>query len=159
MGQGVKPVSAGISRILLREKTSQQVLDRMQARRDTLAENERARGKAEADRINSEARTISSKIEAFARQRAQEIQTSADERSARYLTEMSEDEELAIFLIWIDTLEKALSKNTTVILDTDFAPWHLMKSDAPVGELTIPKPDAYMNPVDAGGKTKTDRGS
>jgi membrane protease subunit HflC len=146
--QGIRPVSAGISRVLLREKTTQQVIDRMQARRDTMAENERARGDAEAQRIKSEAQTIRDKIFAFAEQRAQEIRTRADERGARYLEEMSQDEELAIFLIWIDTLEKALARNTTVILDTDFAPWHLMKADAPRGSLTIPKPNLYRNPID-----------
>ena len=149
VAQGVKPVSAGVSRILLREKTTTQVIDRMQAERNTLAENERARGEAEAERIGSEAQTIRDKIYAFAEQRAQEIRTRADERGARYLEEMSQDEELAIFLIWIDTLEKALAKNTTVILDTDFAPWHLMKAEAPEGGLEIPQPDAYMNPIDA----------
>lgn len=164
VAQGVKPMSAGISRILLREKTSQQVIAGMRARRDTLAENERARGEAEAERINSEARTIRDKIYAFAEQRAQEIRTIADERSARYLEEMSEDEELAIFLIWIDTLEKALAKNTTIIIDTDFAPWHLMKPEPPVGGLTIPKPEEYLNPVDAGstssqGEPKSDQRS
>ncbi|MDG2423084.1 MAG: SPFH domain-containing protein [Phycisphaerales bacterium] len=153
VGQGIKPVTIGLSRVLLREKTSQQVISRMRASRDTLAENARARGEAEAQRIKSEAKTIRDKIYAFAEQRSQEIRTRADERSAKYLREMSEDEELAIFLIWIDTLEKALAKNTTVIIDTDFAPWHLMKPEPPEGELTIPKPNSYMNPVDS---TKAD---
>ena len=142
VSQGVKPVSAGISRILLRPKVSQEVIKGMQARRNTLAENERARGEAEAERIKSEATTITDKIYAFAEQRAQEIRTRADERSARYLEEMSQDEELAVFLIWLDTLQKALSKNTTVIIDTDFAPWHLMKPESPDGSLSIPKPQA-----------------
>ena len=44
ISSGVKPVSAGISRILLREKVTQEVINGMQARRNTLAENERARG-------------------------------------------------------------------------------------------------------------------
>ena len=148
VGQGVEPVTIGLSRILLREKTSQQVIANMRFRRDTLAESARARGEAEAQRIQSEAKTVRDKIYAFAEQRAQEIRTRADERSAKYLTEMSEDEELAIFLIWIDTLEKALAKNTTVIIDTDFAPWHLMKPESPEGELTIPKPNSSLDPVD-----------
>ncbi|MBG83143.1 MAG: hypothetical protein CMJ40_01200 [Phycisphaerae bacterium] len=152
VSEGVKPVSAGISRILLREKVSQEVIKGMQARRNTLAENERARGEAEAERIRSEATTITDKIYAFAEQRAQEIRTRADERSARYLEEMSQDEELAVFLIWLDTLQKALSKNTTVIIDTDFAPWHLMKPESPDGSLRIPKPRAGEG---GSGKVKT----
>ncbi len=150
VSSGVKPVSAGISRILLREKVTQEVIKGMQARRNTLAENERARGEAEAERIRSEATTITDKIYAFAEQRAQEIRTRADERSARYLEEMSQDEELAVFLIWLDTLQKALSKNTTVIIDTDFAPWHLMKPESLDGSLSIPKPRTGTS-----GNTKT----
>ena len=149
VGKGIEPIMIGLSRVLLREKTSQQVITRMRASRDTLAENARARGEAEAQRIKSEAKTIRDKIYAFAEQRAQEIRTRADERSAKYLEEMSQDEELAIFLIWIDTLEKALAKNTTVIIDTDFAPWHLMKPKPPEGRLTIPKPNASMDPLDS----------
>lgn len=138
--EGVEPVYAGVSRILLKEKTSQAVIRRMKARRDTLAENERARGVAEAQRITSEAKTTADKVLAFASQRAQEIRTRGEEQAAKYLQQMSQDEELAIFLIWLDALEKALAENTTVILETDFAPWHLMNIQAPDEENPIPMP-------------------
>jgi hypothetical protein len=65
----------------------------------------------------------------------------ANERAAEYLAQMSQDEELAIFLVWLDALKTALSDNTTVILETDFAPWHLM--DGPSGG--IPQPSRPMN--------------
>jgi membrane protease subunit HflC len=123
---GVKPVAAGISRLVFKESTTGEVTRRMQARRETLADNERTRGEAEAQRIRSEAETTSEKILAFAAQRAQEIRTKSEERAAAYLAQMSQDEELAVFLIWIDTLEKSLSRNTTVLLETDQMPWALI---------------------------------
>ncbi len=123
---GVKPVAAGISRLVFKESTTGEVTRRMQARRETLADNERTRGEAEAQRIRSQADTTAEKIMAFAAQRAQEIRTKSEERAAAYLAQMSQDEELAVFLIWIDTLEQALSRNTTVLLETDQMPWALL---------------------------------
>lgn len=146
--EGVLPVFAGVSRVLLKEKTSQAVIRRMKARRDTLAENERARGVAEAQRISSEAQTTADKILAFASQRAQEIRTRGEEQAAKYLQQMSQDEDLAIFLIWLDALEQALAENTTVILETDFAPWHLMNIQSPDSNNPIPQP---MERLEGGG--------
>lgn len=146
--EGVLPVFAGVSRVLLKEKTSQAVIRRMKARRDTLAENERARGVAEAQRISSEAQTTADKILAFASQRAQEIRTRGEEQAAKYLQQMSQDEDLAIFLIWLDALDQALAENTTVILETDFAPWHLMNIQSPDSDNPIPQP---MQRLEGGG--------
>ncbi len=129
VAEGVQPVAAGVSRIEFKGSTSSEVVRRMQARRDTLAENERARGTAEAQRIKADARAVSERILAFASQRAQEIRTRGEERAATYLKEMSKDEELAIFLLWTDALEESLSRNTTYVIDTLTEPWHLLKGD------------------------------
>jgi membrane protease subunit HflC len=143
--EGVKPLYAGISQIILKEKTSQAVIARMKARRDTLAENERDRGAAEALRITSEAQTSADKILAFASQRAQEIRARGEGQAAEYLQQMSRDEDLAIFLIWLDALEQALAQNTTVILETDFAPWHLMNMESPEDSSDlIPQPSKRL---------------
>jgi membrane protease subunit HflC len=143
--EGVKPMYAGVSQIILKEKTSQAVIARMKARRDTLAENERDRGAAEALRITSEAQTSADKILAFASQRAQEIRARGEGQAAEYLQQMSRDEDLAIFLIWLDALEQALAQNTTVILETDFAPWHLMNMDSPSDDVgLIPQPSKRL---------------
>ena len=151
--EGVDPIFTGVSRVLLKEKTSQAVIRRMKARRDTLAENERARGVAEAQRVTSEAKTTADKVLAFASQRAQEIRTRGEEQAAKYLQQMSQDEDLAIFLIWLDALEQALAENTTVILETDFAPWHLMNIQAPDAENPIPQP---VERLDGGGAKAPD---
>ena len=130
VGEGIEPMAAGISRLVFKESTTGEVTRRMQARRDTLAENEKSQGAAEAQRIRSESQTTAEKILAFASQRAQEIRTEGEERAATYLSDMNQDEELALFLIWLDTLEKALSDNTTIMLDMDQAPFHLLDPSA-----------------------------
>jgi len=143
--KGVEPVAAGISRIEFKGPTSSEVVRRMQARRDTLAENERARGTAEAQRIKADARAVSERILAFASQRAQEIRTRGEERAASYLKEMSEDEELAIFLLWTDALERSLSRNTTYVIDTLTEPWHLLKGGIGGAGTDLPAPAKEAN--------------
>ena len=149
---GVKPVSVGISQVVLPGKTIGAVLTRMQVSRTALAEVERQKGIAEAQGIESDARTVVDKLLAFANQRAEEIRAAADEEAAQYLADMNEDAQLAIFLIWLDTLEQSLRQNTTIFLTDELAPWHMLNSANLGGPTIIPKPDkAYVaGPVAAG---------
>ena len=137
---GIVPVSVGINRLLLPPKTTTAVLNRMQARRETLAEQRRAKGMADAEAIRAEARAKHDKIMAFASQRAEDIRAEGEAQAAEYLQQMGEDEELAIFLAWLDALETSLSENTTLVLESNVAPWHLMKLDSKSDVGEIPKP-------------------
>jgi len=139
---GVVPVSVGINRILLPPKTTTAVLNRMKARRDTLAEQRRAKGTADAEAIRAVAKAKHDKIMAFASQRAAEIRLEGEEQAAVYLKDMGENEELAIFLSWIDAVESALSKNTTLVLDSDVAPWHLLTLENSTPEKSKDNQDA-----------------
>jgi membrane protease subunit HflC len=138
---GIVPVSVGINRLLLPPKTTTAVLQRMQARRDTLAEQRRAKGTADAEAIRAEARAKHDKIMAFASQRAEDIRAEGEVQAAEYLKEMGKDEDLAIFLAWLDAVETALSKNTTLVLESDVAPWHLLNIDESVSSA-IPQPNS-----------------
>ena len=149
---GMLPVTVGVSQVMLPAKITTAVLSRMQAQRDTLADNERARGMAEAERIRSEATEKAERIRAFASQRAEEIRATGEARAAQYLEQMSEDEDLAIFLIWLDALEQSLAQNTTLILETGLPPWHLMSSSGTSDERGIPQPaEQYLEGVEFGG--------
>jgi membrane protease subunit HflC len=136
---GIVPVSVGINRLLLPPKTTTAVLNRMQARRDTLAEQRRAKGTADAEAIRAEALAKHDKIMAFASHRAEDIRAEGEAQAAEYLQEMGKDEELAIFLAWLDAVETALSRNTTLVLDSDIAPWHLLTPNQS-NSSGIPKP-------------------
>ena len=141
---GVIPVSVGINRLLLPPKTTTAVLNRMQARRNTLADQRRAKGTADAEAIRAEAKAKHDKIMAFASQRSTEIRAEGEKHAAKYLKDMGEHEELAIFLAWLDAVETALSKNTTLILESDVAPWHLFELDKN-STGAIPQPGAKDN--------------
>ena len=137
---GIKPVTVGISQIQLPAKTTRAVLARMQATRQKLAEAERNRGSSDAVGIHSEANTIIGKLRAFADQRAQEIKGQANRRAAQYLREMSEDEEFAIFLVWLDTLREGLKDTTTLIFSDQREPWHLLNQRHMSASDPIPQP-------------------
>ncbi len=141
---GIRPVTVGISQVMLPARTSRAVLERMEATRERLAQAERAKGQAEAERIDSESRTMAEKILAFARQRAEEIRAVGNEEAATYIEQMSEDEDLAIFLVYLDALEASLAENTTLVLPADMAPWHFMRLTSPVDGRGIPHPTEAM---------------
>ncbi len=138
--RGIRPVAVGISQIMLPAKTSSAVLRRMEATRDTLSETERTKGQAEAQSIRSEANTKAERIIAFAGQRAEAIRALGEEQAAEYLKEMGEDEDLAIFLSWLDALEQSLGDYTTLILDTQSEPWHLLSPGSVDFKGPIPQP-------------------
>lgn len=141
---GVLPVSVGVSQVLMPQRTAEAVLRRMEATRETLASAERYKGNAEAERIESEARTMADKIIAFASQRAEEIRAQGNEEAARYIAQMSEDEDLAIFLVHLDALEAALSQRATVVLEADTSPWHYMNIGARTDSRGFPLPSRLM---------------
>jgi membrane protease subunit HflC len=137
---GVEPVTVGVSQMVLPAKTTKAVLKRMQATRARLAEAERTRGNSEAVGIRSEAKTTVDKLQAFANQRAEEIRGLGEGMAARLLGQMSEDEELAIFMMEAETLKEALSGFTTIFLTDESAPWHLLNESTEVGVRAIPRP-------------------
>ena len=125
-GNGVLPLTAGVSQLLLPPKTTTAVLSRMYQTRQNLAEAERFKGQAEAERITSEARTMADTIRAFAELRAEEIRAEGNEKAREYLEKLREDEEFAIFLVHLDALAQMLDKTTTLVVPTNVAPFDLM---------------------------------
>ncbi|MHC4428592.1 MAG: SPFH domain-containing protein, partial [Planctomycetota bacterium] len=125
-GKGVLPVTAGVSQLLLPPKTTTAVLSRMYQTRQRLAEAERFKGRAEAERIMSEAKTIAETIRAFAELRAEEIRSEGNEKAREYLEKLREDEEFAIYLVHLDALAQMLDKTTTLLVPTNVAPFDKM---------------------------------
>jgi len=150
---GIEPVEVGISKTVLPTRTARAVLDRMRATRETLAEAVRHKGNAEAERIRNQAATLADKIRAFARTRAEEIRAEGNKAAAQYLEQMSQEEDLAVFLAWLDTLEAALSKHVTIVIPTHLAPFHLMNTQTALDGNGIPQPEMKLaGPADAPGK-------
>lgn len=138
---GIEPVTVGISQMVLPPKTTTAVLNRMQATRKKLAETERFKGNSDAVAIRGEAKTVAEKLRAFADQRSEEIKAVANQRAAQYLQQMSEDEQLAIFLVWLDTMVAGLKDTTTLILTDEQAPYHLLNLNKLGDGDMIPMPE------------------
>ncbi|MHC4908221.1 MAG: SPFH domain-containing protein [Planctomycetota bacterium] len=139
---GITADQVGISQIMLPERTSNTVVRRMDATRARLAEALRTQGVARAQAITSGANTDSDKILAFADAHASNIRSQGQEKARDYMERMSDEEELAIFLAWLDALEVSLSTNTSYVLDGNVFPWHVLNPNAPVDQNGIPVPSS-----------------
>ena len=137
---GTQPVMVGISQVVLPPKTTVAVLKRMAAVQETLATLESVKGNSAAEAIKSQAKSQADTIRSFADQWAARIEAKGNEEATRYSGEMKQEADLAIFLTWLDTLKASLSSNTTYIMDTTRAPFHLVDLDAPVDSKGIPQP-------------------
>jgi regulator of protease activity HflC (stomatin/prohibitin superfamily) len=142
--KGILPVTVGVSQLVLPPKTSSAVLSRMEATQKTLSQIERFKGNAQAQAINSRAAAMKEKILLFASQRAEEIRAAGNVRAGELLKALNEEPDLAMFLAWKDALEHALSDNTTVIIPTIFAPFHLMQLNAITDSNGVPIPAAEL---------------
>lgn len=145
---GIKPVSVGISQILLPPKTIAAVLTRMAEVQNTLARLEESKGRSEAEAIKSNAKTLAETIRNFAEQWAAQISARGDAEAARYYEQMAKYRDLAIFLTWLDTLKAGLSGATTFVTDVSQEPFHLLDLNAPTNQegIPTPKPAAATEP-------------
>ena len=125
---GLSVQRMGIRRILVPEKVTEKVFERMKQERERLAESAKASGEAEARSITAKATQIREQILAFADRFAGAIRLEGDAEAAQYLTQFKKDPELATFLRWTEALERMLKHRTTFVLSTEqvLSPKHLL---------------------------------
>lgn len=152
-GAGIEPVAVGISQVLLPTQTTTAVLRRMKAVSDTKAEAERNKGRSEAEGLLSRANSLVTSLRSFADQRVAEIKAEADMKAAVYLEVMGQDEEFAIFLVWLDGLTDSLGRNTTIFLSDKTEPFHLMRLEN-TGNGPIPLPTRSYIPNESAPPTE-----
>jgi membrane protease subunit HflC len=142
---GLKITNVGIRSLILPEEISKNVFDRMIAERKGIASNYRAEGKRQADTIRAEADSMKSQTIANAEAEAKIIKAEGDAEAAKHYAVFREDPALAIFLRKLDSLKKILGNKTTLVLDTDSAPFDLLKMNSdqlatPAKKVTPNKP-------------------
>ena len=115
---GVEVTTVGIHRVVLPDRTTEAVIQRMSANRDRIAQELIASGSADAVRIRSRAEAHADRINAFADARARAIQAQGRLEAARYLAMQSENPELAVYLRNLDLLKDSFGKRLTLVLDT-----------------------------------------
>ena len=118
---GIEVTTVGISRVVLPEATTQQVINRMKAGRERLAEEIRTEGESRATAIEAAADRDASLIESFALARAASIRAEGIRESARFLAIQNESPELAMFLETMEFMKRDIGKKATLIQSvTDF---------------------------------------
>ena len=125
---GIKIINVGINTLNVPKTITEQVFARMIAERQRIADKNLAEGESEARQIRIKADSDRTIAIADAEAKAKEIRAKGDAEAAAYYAAFQKDPELALFLRQLDSLRRVLKGRTTLVLDTDTAPFNLLKS-------------------------------
>ncbi len=126
---GIQVEYVGIKVLDLPDKNTENVFNRMKAERNVVAEQFRADGKSEAKKIKDAADNKRKLDLAEAEAKAKQIKAEGDAKAASYYSVFKEEPELAAFLRKLESLRKIMPSKTTLILNTNYAPFDLLKLD------------------------------
>jgi membrane protease subunit HflC len=124
---GIEIAAVGIKRLMISEKTTEKVFDRMKADRERKTQTILASGTAEADKIKSDAQAKQKQLLAVAEAQAKAIRGAGDAEAASYYKMLDADPELAMFLRDLEALRTILKERSTIVLGTDTEPTSLLK--------------------------------
>jgi len=129
---GIRVVKVGFQRLALPEANVKFVFDQMRAERAQYAARFKAEGEKEASRIMSDTDLAVARLKAEGTQRAEEIRGKAEaEAAAIYASAHKLDPKFYRFLRSLDSMERMLDGQSTVVLDTDSAPFNVLKKPRP----------------------------
>jgi len=115
-GLGIEIVDVGINRIRLSESNSKDVIERMKADRQRLAQETISAGEAAAQSIRSQADRDAQRITSFAELQASKLKAAGDREAGRYIASMQESPELATLLEELQFIRDAYSKQITLVV-------------------------------------------
>lgn len=124
---GIEIKMVGIKAINIPESVTSKVFDRMKSERQAEAEIYRSQGAAEAKIIRNNADTDASNVLAEAEAEAQKIRAKGDAEAAQFYAAFKQDPKLASFLRKLEALKKVMRDKTTLIIDTNTAPFDVLK--------------------------------
>lgn len=114
---GVEVQMVGINRVVLPEDVTRAVFESMRQDRDRLVKALESKGISEAEAITSRAQADARRIEEFARAYAAEIRKEGDREAERYVAQMNQYPELAVFLKYIEFISKLDARRITFVFD------------------------------------------
>ena len=129
---GLEIVSVGINTINVPKAISEKVFGRMIQERQRAAAQFLAQGNSRAEKIRIDADREKAITLANAEAQAKEIRAQGDAEAAKYYAVFKENPELAEFLRKLDSLRQIMKGRTTLVLDTNVAPFDLFKPGAEV---------------------------
>lgn len=124
---GIEIQTVGIKRLMISEKVTEKVFERMKADRKRRTESILAAGNSEAEGIRSDAVAKQKELLAVAESQAKAIRGAGDAEAAKYYQMLEADPELAMFLRNIEALKKILEERSTIVLGVETEPIHLLK--------------------------------
>ncbi len=124
---GIEIVALGIKQLKVSEEVSKEVFERMRAERTRRAEVITSRGKGEAIKIETDAKSKANELITAAEARATAIRGKGDAEAAKHYERLKADPELAMLLRDIEALQKILESRTTFVTPTDIRPFDLLK--------------------------------
>ena len=127
---GLEIESVGINAINVPPAIGEEVFKRMIQDRKVVVQRFLSEGSAEASRIRTEADRQSAEILTNAEAAAKAIRAEGDAEAAQHYEVFQQNPELAAFLRKLDSLRAIVRSRTTLILDTDAAPFDLLKPGA-----------------------------
>ena len=127
---GIEILSVGINTINVPKTVSEKVFSRMIAERKRVADKFIAEGESEASKIRISADSAKVVKLADAEAQAKEIRAKGDAEAAKYYAVFKQNPELAEFLRKLDSLREIMKGRTTLVVDTNTAPFDLLKPGA-----------------------------
>ncbi|MDD3117650.1 MAG: protease modulator HflC [Victivallales bacterium] len=127
---GVKIIAVGVNSIGIPENTTSSVFARMVAERQKISSKYRSEGESRAKEIRSLADAKRMTILTNAEAKAKTIRAGGDAEAAKYYSEFKKNPQLAAFLRKLDAMKKIMGRKTTLILDTDSAPFDILRAGA-----------------------------
>ncbi len=124
---GIAVESVGVQQLTFPESVASAVFERMRSERKRLVEKYLGEGNGEAIKITAAADAQAERILADAEAQAKMIRASGDAEAASYYKVFNRNIELAKMLRKLEALKRSLDSKTTLILDTDSAPFDLLK--------------------------------
>lgn len=125
---GLAIEQVGVKRIALPEANTLYVFERMKAERGQYAAKFRAEGRREAEELRAKTDAERTVLLAEAQKFAEETRGKAEADAARIYAEAhAQDPKFYTLLRELETLRKVTRENTTLILDTDTAPFNQLK--------------------------------
>lgn len=130
---GIQITQVGVERLTVPDETLAATVARMKAERETVAAQVTAEGLQKAAAIRADADRDARQVVAQARAQASQIEADAERAAARiYAGAYSRDPGLYTTLRSLDSLDKVLGHNTSLILRTDAAPFRVL-TEGPIG--------------------------
>jgi membrane protease subunit HflC len=123
---GVRIEFIGFKRLGLPESVTSKVFERMTAERQRAVDAIRADGERQAIAIRSAADRDRSEILSKAQAEATTIRGDAERRATEFFDTFKQNQDLAIFLLELQALERTLGKGATLVVNPNMSPFHLL---------------------------------